>query len=209
MTISAKGKRFMNMSTLATQFAAKIDPITESAARAATDASRLQFNRLAGHRPIAPPRSGRATTGGAFASLLTWTAAGGNIAFDIGALPPSYVYVQELGTGPGARGNIIDPIGAVVVATIDIPSQKGRKIPRDLVWGSGPGGNASDPHSGVGHEQLYSKSTLDAKSVRALNGRRLIIKREIVGKHFIAQGGTIGYLQLRRELVDEAIRTFR
>lgn len=205
MVTSAKGKRFLDMYSRTKQFRALIPQIEKNAAAEATTVSRATFRRLEGHRPIAPTRAGRPSTEGHFASDILWEVIAnkklGNVELDINRLPP-YVFIQEIGTGQTAR--ILNPVG-----TISVRSQYGRAISANLFWASGPGGAVSPARTGGRDEQLYYASELNAQSVANSRRRKKRIRREIKGKHFIADGGRAGFVQLERALTDEAKRIFR
>lgn len=217
MLISAKGKRFMGMGQLAKGFASRVAAYEDEAAKAATDASRVIYDRWHSGRPLVPQRKGRATTGGQFANLLSWSRNGqGLIEFDMAALAAatptaggnlSYALIQEIGTGQSARLLNMGGTGYTV------PSQVGRTISPHLYWADGEGGSLSRPLSGknrmaqqklgsIGMQNLYVRP--DGQFGRA--GR---IRREIKGKHFIRDGGLTGYDYLRQQLVKDFRSTFK
>jgi len=202
VVVSARGRRFLNMYAQAQKFRQTVAGHETEAARVATNTSRSVFQSRLSGRPMAPSRPGRLSTGGAFASDILWQRGTvGSIEFDLARLP-FYALIQEIGTGQSAA--ILNPPG-----TITIPSQVGREISANLIWGSGPGGVASRAQTGRRDQQLYYASDLNAKSVAALRRRKKRIRREIKGKHFIGDGGNAGFLELRTRLTDEAKRIFR
>lgn len=202
LKVSARGNRFLNMYQLTRQFRQAIPAAEQAAATVATDVSRARFMSTLGTRPLAPSRPGRPSTGGQFANDIVWVRRnGGKIALDVAKLP-IYAFIQEIGTGQTAR--ILNPPGQ-----ISVRSQYGRLISANLFWGTGPGGNASRAQTGLHDDQLYYASDLNAKTVAQLRRRRKRIRREIKGKHYIADGGMAGALELRTRLTDEAKRIFR
>jgi hypothetical protein len=174
------------------------------AANAATDLSRSTFQSRLSGRPLAPPRTGRPTTLGSFASDLLWEPDHRNnsIVFDsqrIRARAPYYL-IQEIGTGQVAR--VLNPPG-----TLTIPSQRGRLIKNGLLqWASGPGAAASPPGRGGGLEQLYLVTDLNNATHRT---RRMRIRREIRGKHYLRDGGIEGFRVLSEGLKADAQRIFQ
>lgn len=203
--ISAHGNRFLNMYAQTRKFKQAIPGAETAAAKVATDLSRARFvSRLSG-RPLAPPRARRPTTLGHFATNIEWTRTtsgkNGGVALEVQRLP-IYAFIQEIGTGKSAR--ILNPPGQLTVR-----SQYGRTISANLFWGTGPGGHAVRATTGAHDDQLFYANELNANSVASLRRRRKRIRREIKGKHYIADGGMAGALELRARLTDEAKRIFR
>lgn len=201
MRVSAKGRRFMDMPRLAQQFAQTVPAVQKKAAEEATSVSRATF---ASHlnergRPEAPPRPGRPTTLGRFASDILWESNLGMIDIDMRRLP-IYALIQEIGTGETAK--ILNPQGEVTVR-----SQIGRRISANLYWGTAVGGTAVPARRGASGEQLFYASELS--NIGNVRRRQKRIHRNIKGKHFLRAGGQAGMVQLRTGLVDEAKRIFR
>lgn len=205
LAISARGRRFLNAYSQVQRFRRVVPQIEADAAKTATQVSRAVFTRQLGHRPVAQPRQGRPTTGGAFAQFIEWTPANnGTIGFDLqllrGAAP--YFLIQEIGTGKSAT--ILNPAGTVAVR-----SQVGRQISANLYWATGAGANAVGARTGANRDQLYLAAELNAATLAAVPRRRKRIRREIHGKHYLQAGGRAGFLELRTRLADEANRIFR
>lgn len=174
------------------------------AAKIATDTSRSVFQSHLSGRPLAPPRVGRLTTGGAFASFVNWSPdhRKNNIVFDTAALQhrAPYFLIQEIGTGRTAQ--ILNPPG-----TISVRSQRGRPIAINLYWAGGPGAAWTSPGRGGALEQLYLASDLNMKS--GVRTRRMRIRREIKGKHYLRDGGAQGFRTLATGLSADAKRIFQ
>lgn len=209
LILSAKGKRFMNMPALAAGFTQRIASHEQVAADAATEMSRRMSSRFSSGRPLAPPRAGRPTTNGTFATHILWEPgkATGGIKFDLPGLEAvaPYWLIQEIGTGQSAV--ILNPSGVAAVQ-----SQRGRRIPWSLYWGDAPGAVPTGRMSGkqriannVGFQQLYLVSGLPSGTRSGSGG---IIRREIRGKHYIQDGGLTGFAVLRDELMSDARKTF-
>lgn len=208
--MSRKARAFMNMKSMIAAFQQGISVEETAAATAASSESRVVFNRWLGERPVAPPRLGRPTTSGAFASYLEWKRDGkGNIEFDVPGINSQAPYwlIQEIGTGQSAR--ITNPTGQVSVR-----SQRGRHIPMSLYWASGPGAATTRPTSGkqrqaggIGFQQLYPISGVTGHS--GASQRAGTIRREIKGKHYLRDGGREGFDVLRTQLFKHANKAFR
>jgi len=210
--LSAKARRFMTMNQpggLISQFLTAATRREVEGAKIATDTSRSVFlSRLSG-RPLAPPRAGRPTTLGAFASLLNWVPdhRTNGVKFDVMAIKSQapYYLIQEVGTGRSAT--IIKTANGSTGA-ITIPSQRGRLIRNiNLYWAAGPGGNPSPPGRGGGLEQLYLAT--DLKGGPFSRTRRMRIRREIKGKHYLRDGGIEGFRVLSNGLQTDARRIFQ
>jgi hypothetical protein len=201
----------MQLGSAASQFSARVATYEDAAAKAATQESRVIYARWHSGRPIAPPRKGRPTTGGQFADLLLWQRAGstGMVEFDLAALEgrAPYALIQEIGTGQSAA-----ILGGGRAGVLTVSSQKGRRISPRLMWADSAG-TASRPMSaknraaaqqaGVnGMQQLFERPA-------GQFGRAGLIRREIRGKHFIRDGGLLGYELLRDRLTEDFNKTFR
>ena len=207
---SQKAKTFLNMSVKAQEFNRAADFREAQAAKIATDVSRFTFDSKLSGRALAPPRVGRATTGGQFASDLLWTKAPGSkdisISFDqtkIEAAAP-YWFIQEIGTGQTA--NVLGTAVRLIVGP-SVPTQVGRRISGALVWANGAGGQAVSPQTGVGTDQLYPRGDVNGGFV--VKGRTGTIRREIKGKHFIRDGGAQGFRALDSGLRADVKRIFQ
>jgi hypothetical protein len=190
----------MDFSKIAKQFTEAIPAVGEKAAAEATTASKTAFESHLNERgrPHAPVRRGRPTTLGQFGSDIVWESAEGNVTLDMRRLP-RYALIQEIGTGESAR--ILNPPGEVTVR-----SQVGRSISGTLAWSSGPGGDVKSGKRGASGDQLYYASDLNHSGRWR---RKMKIRREIVGKHFIRDGGRAGFVKLRAGLIEEAGKFFR
>lgn len=216
LIMSAKAKRFMQMSSRASQFATRVQQIEQEAADVATAESRTVYQRWHSGRPNPPARKGRATTGGTFADLLIWNRkSNGMIEFDMAALRSrtptntgnfSYALIQEIGTGQSAR-ILGSQSGAVAV-----PSQRGRRISPSLMWSDGGGGN-SRPMTAKNRLAAQKSGTFGMQNLferpQGTFGRAGLIRREIRGKHFIRDGGVVGWDLLQERLVKDFKRTFK
>lgn len=207
--ISARARRFMAWGApggAISQFRTAAVNREMQAAKVATDMSRNVFassNMM--KRPLAPPRQGRPTTDGTFRTLLVWDPdhANNSIVFDtqrIRSRAPYYL-IQEIGTGQSAR--ILNPPG-----TLTVPSQRGRLISANLLWATGPGASPAAPgRNGAGAlEQLYLVTDLNNATRRS---RRMRIRREIKGKHYLRDGGIEGFRVLSEGLKADAQRIFQ
>jgi hypothetical protein len=201
VTLSPKAKRFMNMPAMVAQFTATIPAAEQNAADKATAISRQVFTAGLSPRPVVPARAGRPTTGGAFANEIIWQPTGGDgIAVDYARLP-RYALIQEIGTGQNA--NITNPPGGVQVR-----SQVGRYISANLVWSGG--GGAQRPTSGRrGLDQLVWRAQVNSEQLQNVRARRIRIRREIKGKHYLRDGGAAGFSALSSELRRNAKRIFQ
>lgn len=204
--ISARARRFMAWGApggAISQFRTAAANREVQASKAATDLSRSTFQSLLSGRPLAPPRTGRITTGGTFASNLVWVPDHRNntIDFDQQRIRARawYFLIQEIGTGQSAR--ILNPPG-----TLTVPSQRGRLISPNLFWAAGPGAAPSAPGRGGALEQLYLATDLNNATRRS---RRMRIRREIKGKHYLRDGGIEGFRVLSEGLKADAQRIFQ
>jgi hypothetical protein len=210
--MSAKGRRFMAMTApggLISQFQTASTRREVEGAKFATDTSRSVFQSRLSGRPLAPPRAGRPTTLGAFPTLLHWIADHRNnaVKFDVMAIKSQapYYLIQEIGTGRSAA--ILNTANGSV-GSLTIPSQRGRLIRNiNLYWAGGPGGQPSPPGRGTGLEQLYLAT--DLKMGKFSRTRRMRIRREIKGKHFLRDGGIEGFRVLSTGLQADARRIFQ
>lgn len=191
LQMNAKARSFMNMRSGVDRFITQLESIAADAANIATAESQNRFRSGISGRPYAPPRKGRKTTGGGFEGLLHWepTTASGviGVQFDLPALAAvaPYWVIQEAGTDRDVR---IIGKGA---AEYFIPSQVGRRIAGNLAWSSTTI-SANESGSGStagGREQLFLIPPGAGWSGR----RRMTIRKEIKGKHFIQAGGTEGF----------------
>lgn len=199
--MSAKARAFFAMPSKAQTFATQARARSVTAAKIATDTSRTAFLSQLSGRPLTNARPGRRTTGGTFADELTWVPSGDLIDFDVAniATKAPYYLIQEIGTGQSAA--IVQPPGA-----ISVRSQRGRLINIGLQWADGPGAAPTRPGHGS-LQQIYPTADLNmSKSYGRL--RRIRIRREIRGKHFIRDGGIAGFSDLEANLIADARRIF-
>jgi hypothetical protein len=198
--MSPRARRFLNMPALCQQFAATISAAEQSAAARATQVSQAVFTSGLSPRPVVPARAGRPTTGGAFANDITWTPSGDGVAVDYLRLP-HYALIQEIGTGQEAA--ITNPPGAVRVR-----SQVGRYISANLVWAGGGGAHAASTGR-HGMDQLVWRANVSAQQLQNVRSRRIRIRREIKGKHYLRDGGVAGFSAYSSELRRNARRIFQ
>lgn len=208
--MSARGKRFLQMGSRANQFASRVVAYEDEAAKAATQESRTIYARWHSGRPIAPPRKGRPTTGGTFGDLLLWERGGtGMIEFDMAGLKnrAPYALVQEIGTGQSAA-----ILNGPMMGSLSIPSQKGRRISPHLMWADSSG-NVTRPMTGKNRAAAQGAGTIGMQQLferpPGQYGRAGLIRREIRGKHFIRDGGMVGYDMLRDRLISDFNKTFK
>lgn len=210
LQMSAKGRRFMAMaapSGLVSQFKTAAVKRELQASKIATDTSRSVFRYNLGqpHRPLAPVRPGRPTTMGAFPTLLRWVTDHRNnaIKFDTPAIRRAAPYYLILEIGTGQTAAILNPPGAIT-----IPKQYGRLIKNiGLYWAGGPGGQPSPPSRVGGLEQLYLQT--DLKMGKFQRTRRMRIRKEIKGRHYLRDGGIEGFRTLSTGLQADARRIFQ
>ena len=177
----------------------------DAAAKLATATSRSVFTSKLSGRPLAPPRRGRATTGGTFDTLINWQPdhAKNSILLDVQQLRARapYFLIQEIGTGQSAQ--ILNPPGS-----ISVRSQRGRLIAINLYWASGMGTAPAAPGRGGALEQLYLAADLNMGRAGGRT-RRMRIRREIKGKHYLRDGGIEGFRELSTGLQADAQRIFQ
>lgn len=192
------------------QFANTVVQQQAASARTATEVSRSAVKRT---RPIAPSRPGR--SGGPLKSYINWRPEkpGTGVFLDISKLTEnaSYWIIQEIGTGerasmreggvaigPGRPSNAANHVRTV-------KSQRGRKIPRSLVWASGghfaPGGAGQR-----GRHQLMLASQVTGVPFQR---RALVIRKEIEGQHFIQKGAEAGFREYKTSVLAAAREAFR
>lgn len=210
LVMSAKAKRFMQMGSRANQFAARVATYEADAAKEATAESRIVYARWHSGRPVAPARKGRPTTGGQFGDLLLWEPSGnGLVEFNFAGLKQRapYALIQEVGTGQSAA-----ILNGPMAGSLSVPSQRGRRISPSLMWADAAGSSSSRPMTGKnraaqsigsnGMQQLFERPA-------GQFGRAGRIRREIKGKHFIRDGGVVGYNLLRERLIADFRKTFK
>lgn len=201
LRVSARGKRYMQMPVMARNFLQAARATELAAADKATQVSRATFNSKLSPRPVIAPRLGRPTTGGQFANEIVWERTGrGDIKVDYAKLP-RYSLIQEIGTGQAAH--ISNPPGSVRVR-----SQVGRYISANLVW-DGPGGPQSPSVGRRGQDQLVFRAHVNDEKLENVRARRIRIRREIKGKHYLRDGGKQGFRTLKSGLFRDAKRIFQ
>lgn len=213
------------LATRLKQLQAAADKAATKAAREANSVSKTKAKAI---RPPAPPRPGRVQTPGALARAINWQVIGGDVVLDrkrLDNVVPWWV-VQEIGTGQKAsakygqnpelgnrsrgrpkKSEINNPGGR----HFSVRSQRGRRIPGSLAFGTGPGGKFEFP-SGRRNQQLYLLSSLKGVPFSPLKNKAtavnaMYIKREIEGKHFIRDGAREGYRDYRNDVVAAARAT--
>jgi hypothetical protein len=131
-------------------------------------------------RPSAPPRAGRSSTQGKMTEHVDWKVERGAVRLDVKKLDRAAQYVRT------------------------VKSQKGRKISASLAFGTSPGGQFVPAGAGRG-QQLYRRRDLTGSPFRP---RRITIRNEIHGQHFVRDGARAGYREYRRTMLGAARRTF-
>lgn len=204
------------------QFQQAAERIARDAAREANTVSKAKARAV---RPPAPPRKGRAQAPGALGRAINWEATGTDVALDRKRLDNTVPWwvVQEIGTGQKASARYgVDPQSPLRSRGrpkkdetnnpggrhFTVRSQKGRRIPGHLAFGTGPSGQYVAPGAGRG-QQLHLLSQLKGvpfgptqKRATAVNA--LFIKREIEGKHFIRDGAREGFRDYKNDLLAAA-----
>lgn len=210
LVLSNKGKRFMQIGSRANQFASRAATYEAEAAKAATQESRTIYARWHSGRPVAPPRNGRPTTGGQFVGLILWERTSpGVIEFDLAGLKTRapYALIQEIGTGQSAA-----ILNGTMAGALSVPSQKGRRISPHLMWADAAGA-VSRPMTGKNRAAAQSAGAFGMQQLferpPGQFGRAGRIRREIKGKHYLRDGGLLGYSTLREELLAQANRMFQ
>lgn len=178
-------------------------------------AQRVSRSGFTYRRPSAPPRPGRSSSQGKMTKFVDWNIKGDSVALDVKKLDqrvPHWI-IQEIGTGQRAtitphgvklgQGQPTKAQKAQYVRTVK--SQKGRKISASLAFGTSPSGQFVPPGSGAG-QQLYRRRDLTGGS--PFRPRRITIRNEIVGQHFVRDGARAGYREYRQTLLAAARRTF-
>lgn len=202
------------------QFQKAVHTVSLNAAQVARLAAVDRFNSRLSGRPYAPPRVGRPTTQGQFATNINYVYdhRSGLINLDLRRLEAAapYYLINEVGTNqqvtmqwnvPASGGGFTPKSRSETIA-----SQKGRQIgyrmgargPQNLLWASGPGAQGSSGHGGMGSDQIYPRSLLLAQNVS--HRRRIIINREIRGKHYLKTGAETG-MNVYRRGIQKAVRT--
>jgi hypothetical protein len=165
-------------------------------------------------RPSAPPRAGRSSTQGKMTEHVDWKVERGAVRLDVKKLDraaPHWI-IQEIGTGQRATiTNMGEQLGqgrptraAAAQYVRTVKSQKGRKISASLAFGTSPGGQFVPAGAGRG-QQLYRRRDLTGSPFRP---RRITIRNEIHGQHFVRDGARAGYREYRRTMLGAARRTF-
>ena len=162
-----------------------------------------------------PPRPGRTSTQGKMTKHVKWKVNGSNVELDVNTLnkrAPHWI-IQEIGTGQRAtmtragqrhaQGRMSKADQAKYVRTVK--SQRGRKISATLAFGTAPGGTFVPAGAGSG-QQLYRRRDLTGLS--PFRVRRITIQKEIVGQHFVRDGGREGFRVYRQTVLAAARRTF-
>lgn len=195
------------LSRLVTDVEAAIAP----AASAATALSRSVFKQKRTVRPFVPARPGRPTTQGAFEDSINWVPQRNGdgelmVDLDIKAMDDAYNgqrvwLIQEVGTGKSAYMG--QPEGDYQ-RRLKVKSQIGRSIPFGLVWAS-KGGRYQSPGA-TNNGQLVPYGTATRKPSGALLAG--VIQKEIIGKHYLRDGGRAGYEQFAQSALGAAKKAF-
>lgn len=197
--ISPKGRKFLEMPSAAKAFGTESRALVDRIADEATAHSRAQYSSYLVGRPLVPSRESRASTQGRFEQLIKWEAThppqGDMVVFDRSTMDEEawYWIILEIGTGKSAT--ILNTGESVAV-----PRQRGRELPRGFYWGNASGSPAGGPGShnlfpySPGESYTGYASTLDE------NGDPVRIKREIKAKHFVQEGGLLGFQDYREAL---------
>jgi hypothetical protein len=191
---------------LVAQFSSHARASLDEAATRATATSREVFDHELKRRESAAPRVGRPTTGGAFSGYLQWaprtTSKGSVVSFDYERIDSKAPYwiIQEVGTGRSFKvlGTTTNGFAG------NIRTQRGRGLPFGLQWGVG--GAYVSPGSFDG-AQLQPVSTLRVPAHTPL--KRMRIRQEIEGKHFVRLGGQEGFRFYEASLRSEFRRIFQ
>lgn len=184
-------------------FQRRAQAATQRAARQATEASRRRFRSKLSGREVTPSRSGRRSTGGAFAQSIDWAPSftPGQMRVDLQttklAKAAPYWLIQDVGTGKSATLKSHGRTGAVSARSVSIKTQVGRRLPAGLVWTAMTGGGRRD--------QIVPRSTAGIGFEADAQGnypryKRIKILEEIKGKRYIQAGSDAGYAQLRGDL---------
>lgn len=195
--MSGRAKKWTS-GQLAAEFSKAVRQREAEAAREATAVSRSVFTSKLSARPLVGPRMGRPTTGGNFAQDIEWKPAGnGTVEVNVRKLP-RYWLINEIGTGQSA--NIANPQMSVIV-----PTQVGRFIRNSLVFANG--GVAFAPSAARrGMDQLMYATDVSLNGVRP---RRIRIRKEIKGKHYLRDGGAQGFGMFQKKIMSDARRIFQ
>lgn len=185
-------------------------------AELAQHTTRKIFNAKTRQSSDSEDRPGRQSTHGQFAENLYWDfkiSHGNSVVFfdweEINAVASNYWLVQEVGTNKtfdiiGGRSSVF-PSGALQGGKIS--SQRGRTIPFGLQWGVGgvyvPPGRKGDGALLTPLSQLTVPEKYQGKI------GQIKIRNEIAGKHFVKEGGQVGFQFYRTRLVDEYRRVFQ
>lgn len=213
-------------STFGPAFMRRLDALdqanTQALQRAAAEANRISKNKARALRPPTAPRRGRTSPPGALAANIDWSVKDGQVVLDRQKLDTKVKWwvVQEIGTNSKAvvrRGGEQAPKGRPSKASVNAPggrnvsvrSQKGRRIPGNLAFGTGPRGQWTPPTAGRQDQQLHLMSQLKGVPLGALKSKStaiqdLRISREIKPKGFIRQGAREGFRDYRNDVVAAA-----
>lgn len=218
-----------NRSTFGTDFLRRLDALEaankQALSRAAADAERISKDRAKALRPPAPSRKGRSNKPGALADNINWRVVDGNVVLDRKRLDQRVKWwvVQEIGTNKkaavkvgGQKRTAGRPSKAATNAPggkfVSVRSQKGRRIPGHLAFGTGPGGNWVAPSANNKNQQLFLMAKLKGAPLGPLRAgatavQDLRIREEIKPKGFIRVGAREGFRGYRNDVVAAARAT--
>lgn len=182
------------------QFRPKVRDARDRSIKVANRASRSAFNPV---RPRTAARPGR--SGGPMKSFINWVPKGPGVQLDLPALDRGarYWIIQEVGTGQKATMRQGGSSNKSTARTVK--SQRGRKISRRLVW-------AAEGHFAPANYVQYGRQQLELASQVSgvpFNRKRMVIRNEIVGQHFIQKGAEAGFRTYERSVLAAARETFR
>lgn len=210
------GNPFADLPRLIQQFVDDEKAAREKAARKATITTRSFISRPARPRTIA--RRGRNFP--VLASNLRWVSGKDSeaaVEFDIADADTRMKFwiVQEIGSGQRAtikRGGSANPGGRPKKGNTYVRSvraQRGRAIGHGgLAFGTGPVGKWTRPGAAKGQQIQIVKNLSGVPPWSIGRLPRIIIRREIEGRHMVARGAEAGFRQYETEVLAAARRAF-
>lgn len=187
------------------------------AAKTATNVSRADFATQRSRRPFVPARPGRSTTQGRFEQDINWNPqrrADGNlvVSLDVDKLEAAtpthyggrgYWLIQEIGTGREATMRVGGAPRYQRQSMVEVRSQIGRLIPNTLAWQSSGGVLSAAQAARYGQDQLAAAAAATRRA-----GTAVVIGREIQGKHYVRDGGFVGFNQFESNALVAAKQAF-